>query len=76
MNSLKYPNIEAERIRAGMSQSELIKALGYKERKTYYNWLANGSIPAKVLVKMSEIFNCSADYLLDCSNKKTRGREL
>ena len=70
MNALKYPNIEAERVRAGMSQDELTVALGYKERKTYYNWLANGNIPTSVLIKMSELFNCSVDYLLGVNQKK------
>ena len=64
MNALMYPNIEAERVRAGLSQDELITKLGYKERKSYYNWLANGNIPTSVLIAMSEIFNCSIDYLL------------
>lgn len=69
MNALKYPNIEAERVRAGMSQDELIQALGYKERKSYYNWLANGNIPISALIRMSEIFACSVDYLLDLKNE-------
>ena len=69
MNALKYPNIEAERVRAGMSQDELIQALGYKERKSYYNWLAKGNIPISALIRMSEIFACSVDYLLDLKNE-------
>lgn len=69
LNALKYPNIEAERVRAGMSQDELIEALGYKERKSYYNWLANGNIPTSVLIRMSEIFDCSVDYLLGLNKK-------
>lgn len=62
-----YPNIEAERVRKGMSQEELIRELGYKERKTYYNWLSSGNIPESVLVKMADIFDCSIDYLLRCN---------
>ena len=68
MNELKYPNIEAERVRHGMSQAELIEKLGYKERKSYYNWLANGNIPTSVLISMSDIFKCSIDYLLGRTN--------
>lgn len=64
MNSYKYPNIEAERVRKGMSQEDFIKKLGYKERKTYYGWLSSGNIPTSVLVKMADIFDCSIDYLL------------
>lgn len=64
MEVYKYPNIEAERARNGYSQEELIKMLGYKERRTYYTWLTNGNIPTSVLIKMAELFNCTVDYLL------------
>lgn len=64
MDVYKYPNIEAERARKGYSQEELIKRLGYKERKSYYDWLTSGNIPTSVLIKMAEIFDCSVDYLL------------
>lgn len=64
MNSFKYPNIEAERIRLGLSQEQIITKLGYKERKSYYSWLSSGNIPTSVLVKMADMFNCSVDYLL------------
>lgn len=68
MNALKYPNIEAERVRAGLSQDELIAKLGYKERKTYYNWLSSGNIPTSVIIQMADIFRCSIDYLLGRSS--------
>ncbi len=64
LNTYMYPNIEAERVRKGLSQEELIKELGYKERKTYYNWLSSGNIPERVLHKMADLFNCSVDHLL------------
>ncbi len=60
----KYPNIEAERVRNCLTQEELIKMLGYKERKSYNEWVVNGNIPLKVLVELSKIFDCSVDYLL------------
>lgn len=65
MKVLLFPNIEAERARLGISQEELMDKLGYKERKSYYNWLINGNIPTSALLKMAEIFNCSVDYLLE-----------
>lgn len=64
LNAYMYPNIEAERVRIGMSQDELIKALGYKERRTYYNWLSSGKIPQQVLIKMADLFGCTIDHLL------------
>lgn len=64
MNNFMYPNIESERVRIGISQDDLIEKLGYKERKSYYNWLSSGNIPTTVLVNMADIFDCSIDYLL------------
>lgn len=64
MNSFKYPNIEAERIRLGLSQEQIITNLGYKGRKSYYSWLSSGNIPTSVLERMADMFDCSVDYLL------------
>lgn len=58
-----YPNIEAERSRNGMSQNDIAELLGI-ERKTYYNWLTKGNIPAPVVMKLADTFQCSMDYLL------------
>lgn len=60
---LKYPNIDAERARIGMSNDDLAKALGVS-RKTLYNWISSGNIPQSSLEKMSKLFGCSIDYLL------------
>ena len=45
---MKYPNIEAERARNGMSFENLAAALGVS-RKTLYNWCATGNIPQSAL---------------------------
>lgn len=63
MNILKYPNIEAERARLGMSQDDLSEKLGMT-RKTYYNWISTGNIPVPVLSSLADMFDCSVDYLL------------
>ena len=60
---MKYPNIDAERARHGMSTDDLSQRLGIS-RKTLYNWISNGSIPATALVQMADIFGCTVDYLL------------
>lgn len=60
---MKYPNIEAERARRGMSAEDLAQELGVG-RKTLYNWTQNGNIPASALVRMADLFQCSVDYLL------------
>jgi transcriptional regulator with XRE-family HTH domain len=63
MAKFKFPNIEAERIRANLTQEEFAKELGI-ERKSYYTWLVHGDIPTPILLQMSKIFDCSIDYLL------------
>lgn len=60
---MKYPNIDAERARKGMSNDSLAERLGVS-RKTLYNWMENGNIPTAALIKMADEFSCSIDYLL------------
>lgn len=61
---MRYPNIAAERAKRNMSLEEMADELGVS-RKTIYNWEQAGNIPQSALEKMSEIFDCSIDYLLD-----------
>ena len=61
---MRYPNIEAERARHGLSVTDLTQKLGVT-RKTYYNWAKAGRIPAAKLAIMADIFECSTDYLLE-----------
>ena len=58
-----FPNIAAERAKRQMSQDDLANKLGVT-RKTLYNWEQKGKIPASEVLKMAELFDCSADYLL------------
>jgi transcriptional regulator with XRE-family HTH domain len=59
-----YPNIAAERAKRGMSLDALAHELGVT-RKTVYNWEQNGRIPQSALTKMADLFQTSADYLLE-----------
>ena len=61
---MKYPNIEAERSRKGMTMDELARNLNVT-RKTVYNWIRRGRIPQTAVEAMSELFDCSIDYLLE-----------
>jgi DNA-binding XRE family transcriptional regulator len=63
MKEMKYPNIDAERARHGISNDSLAKKLGVS-RKTIFNWMDKGNIPTSSLIQMAEIFGCSIDYLL------------
>lgn len=60
----KYPNIDAERARRGLTAEELAKLLGVT-RKTYYNWVNKRKVPQNQLVVMADIFGVSIDYLLE-----------
>ncbi|MEG0941868.1 MAG: helix-turn-helix transcriptional regulator [Oscillospiraceae bacterium] len=61
---MKYPNIEAERARLGLSYEQLAVQLCVS-RKTLYNWIARGAIPQAKLIEMARLFECSVDYLLN-----------
>lgn len=58
-----YENIEVERIKQRLSSAELAKKLGIS-RGTLSAWQKKGNIPATKLIMMSQLFNCSVDYLL------------
>ena len=61
---MKYPNIEAERIKRGISKDGFAEALGVSKR-TVSNW-QNGSteLPITKLVKICAVLDCRSDYLL------------
>lgn len=61
---MTYPNINAERVRRGLTLEALAEKLGVN-RKTVYNWMIRGNIPQTALEKMADLFNCSVDYLLE-----------
>jgi DNA-binding XRE family transcriptional regulator len=66
----KYPNIEAERARMGLTRRQTAEALGVK-RDTYCDWL-NGKypIPANFCVELASLFGCSVEYLLSSNERK------
>lgn len=61
---MKYPNIEAERARTGMTKIALATEIGVSP-DTMKNW-QNGKneIPASKIVAMADLFKVSTDYLL------------
>ena len=70
---MKFPNIEAERARMGLSKEELAKHLGIAP-KTYYNWLKGANpMPCDALVKMSELFKVKTDYLFGLAPPDEKG---
>jgi transcriptional regulator with XRE-family HTH domain len=63
-------NIEAERGRKQMSKEALSRELNITSR-TYWNYLAGGPIPSDKLVHMARLFECSTDYLLGLTDRRT-----
>lgn len=61
----RFMNIEAERVRNGMTKDEFSRFLGISLR-TYYNWQKGESpIPHTALAKMKKKFGKDIDYLLE-----------
>ena len=56
-------NIEAERSRKLLTKANLSDKLGITQN-TYNRYIHGDSIPSAILIKMSELFECSIDYLL------------
>jgi len=70
MKPMKYPNIDAERARMGITRAELAARLGVG-RRTLYNWIESGNIPEIQLKNMCMLFNCTIDYLVGIETAKT-----
>ena len=65
---MKFPNIEAGRIKKRKSREELSKELGISTR-TYSNWLHGKTpIPSTALIRLSVILGESIDNLLETKN--------
>lgn len=58
-------SIEAERVRNQLSKEDMAKKLGVSMR-TYYNWINEETdMPISFLIKMSQMFRTTTDYLLE-----------
>lgn len=68
---MRYPNIEAERARVGLTKRELSDSIGVSA-KTYQNWQdAKTEVPASKIIEMVNLFGTSADYLLGLTRNPT-----
>ena len=56
-------NIEAERARLGMDKKGIAEKLGITT-DTYRSYVNGGRISSASLERMSDLFDCSIDYLL------------
>ena len=63
-------NIRGERARLGLTQRELANRLGVSVR-VVQDWEAGRSKPdVKSVLQMSELFDCTTDYLLGRSEER------
>jgi transcriptional regulator with XRE-family HTH domain len=61
--------IRSLRIEKEMSQEEIANMFGLKNRSTVSNWEAGRISPDhEIIVKLSQLFNVSTDYILGVSN--------
>lgn len=66
----RYPNIEAERARSGMTKEKLAAALRVSP-STLKNWQDDRTeIPASKIVAMAGIFGVTTDYLLGRTSRQ------
>ena len=63
-------NIKSERVRIGLSQNELADDLGIHVN-TLRAWESGAAKPGSMnLIKLCELFGCSADYLLGLTDER------
>ena len=67
---MRYPVLEAERVKHQLNKGELATLLGVSQR-TVRNW-QNGTteLPVSKLILLAKTWNCSTDYLLGLQHSK------
>lgn len=69
-HDIKYPNIALEIKKSGMTVAKVMSEIGYKTPRAYYAWQKGVGMPVVALIKLSELFNVSADYLISETQKQ------
>ena len=67
---LKYENIRNLRIDRGYTQKQLGEYLGISQNTYSQYEIGVLNYPVDVLIKLSELYGVSVDYLLDLTNEK------
>ena len=67
---MRYPVLEAERVKHQLNKGELATLLGVSQRPVR-NW-QNGTteLPVSKLILLAKTWDCSADYLLGLQHNK------
>lgn len=70
---MMYPNIEAERIKLGLTEAALAKVICVTP-KTVNDWqAAKKDIPASKIFALASLFHVSTDYLLSRTASTAQG---
>lgn len=76
MDNILGKRIELERTRLGLNQIELAKKLDLSSSASISQYEKGDRIPSDdIKLKMTEIFNCSLDYLLGKTDIRTYGKD-
>lgn len=60
---MTFRNLASERVRVGMSQTQLAKELGTSLKSISNYELGKVSMPYEIAMKAADLFGCSTDYL-------------
>lgn len=76
MENILGKRIELERTRLGLNQIELAKKLNLSSSASISQYEKGDRVPSDdIKLKMTEIFNCSLDYLLGKTDKRNYEQE-
>ena len=62
---MRHRNLASERVRVGMSQTELAAALGMSLKSISQFETNARAMPQELVIKAADLFGCSTDYLYD-----------
>ena len=70
-NNVPYSNIRNLREDHDLTQTDIANYLNCSQVAYSYYEIGRRDIPTEVLIKLAKYYNCSIDYLLGLTSKKT-----
>jgi transcriptional regulator with XRE-family HTH domain len=69
-------NLASERVRIGMTQTDLAKKLGTSTKSISLYESDQRTLPPELAIKAADLFGCSIDYLYGRTNDRLPRREM